>query len=203
MERLLNEHAIRECFDTEGLTFLCYSYQKGEMICSPLNPAEDILFLVSGSAQMYDLREDGAKLPVAYISEETVIGDMEFITGCPTTFFVEAAEDCLCLALPRERYRDALHRDVRFLHCLLQEMTEKFIHGMNVEIAPATLEAKVMQFLQQEAPEQEVDQVETMLFQLRCGRRQLQRVLRKLCDEGKLERLGRGHYHLLDRPLGE
>ena len=36
---------------------------------------------------------------------------------------------------------DALHRDVRFLHCLLKEMTEKFIHGMDVEIAPATLEA--------------------------------------------------------------
>lgn len=173
------------------------------MICSPLNPAEDILFLISGSAQMYDLREDGTKLPVAHISEETVIGDMEFITGCPTAFFVEAAEDCVCLALPRERYREALHRDVRFLHCLLQEMTEKFIHGMNVEIAPSTLEAKVLQFLQQEAPEQEVDQVETMLFQLRCGRRQLQRVLRKLCDEGKLERLGRGHYHLLDKTLGK
>ena len=41
---------------------------------------------------------------------------------------------------------DALHRDVRFLHCLLKEMTEKFIHGMDVEIAPATLEGKVLMF---------------------------------------------------------
>ena len=200
LERLLQEHAIRECFDTEELVFQCFSYQKGEMLCSPLNPAEYILFLVSGSAQMYDLHEDGTKLPVAHIVEETVVGDMEFITDCPTSFFVEAAEDCLCLALPRERYREALHRDLRFLHYLLNEMTEKFIHGMNVEIAPATLEAKVLQFLQQEAPEREIDQVESMLFLLRCGRRQLQRVLKKLCDEGKLERLGRGHYRLPDEP---
>ena len=95
---------------------------------------------------------------------------------------------------------DALHRDVRFLHCLLKEMTEKFIHGMDVEISPATLEGKVLMFFQQEAPAQEVSQVETMLFQLRCGRRQLQRVLKKLCGEGKLQRLGRGHYRLTGTP---
>jgi len=168
------------------------------MICSPINPAEYILFLVQGSAQMYDLWEDGTKMPVAHISDEAVIGDMEFITGCPTAFFVEAAEDSVCLALPRERYREELHRDLRFLHFLLREMTEKFIHGMNVEIAPATLENKVLQFFRQETPMGEISAVETLLFQLRCGRRQLQRVLKKLCDDGKLERLGRGHYCLTE-----
>ncbi len=63
------------------------------------------------------------------------------ITGCPTGFFVEAAEDSVCLALPLERYAAQLHQDLHFLHWLLKEMTEKFIHGMGVEIAPATLNA--------------------------------------------------------------
>ena len=168
------------------------------MICSPLNPAEHILFLVQGSAQMYDLREDGTKLPVAHIADEAVIGDMEFITGCPTGFFVEAAEDSICLALPRERYAAQLHQDLRFLHWLLKEMTEKFIHGMGVEIAPATLEKKVLQFFEKETAG-EISAVETLLFQLRCGRRELQRVLKKLCDDGQLERLGRGHYRLTEQ----
>lgn len=198
IERLLREHSIPDIFDTKGLSFLGFTYQKGEMICSPLNPAEYILFLVQGSAQMYDLREDGTKLPVAHIADEAVIGDMEFITGCPTGFFVEAAEDSICLALPRERYAAQLHQDLRFLHWLLKEMTEKFIHGMGVEIAPATLEKKVLQFFEKETAG-EISAVETLLFQLRCGRRELQRVLKKLCDDGQLERLGRGHYRLTEQ----
>ena len=120
------------------------------------------------------------------------------ITGCPTGFFVEAAEDSVCLALPRERYAAQLHQDLRFLHWLLKEMTEKFIHGMGVEIAPATLEKKVLQFVEKETAG-EISVVETLLFQLRCGRRELQRVLKKLCDDGQLERLGRGHYRLTEQ----
>ena len=196
IQRLLKEHAVLEQFDTKELTFQCYSYQKGEVISSPLNPTEDILILISGSAQIYDLREDGTRLPVGCIVNEAVIGDMEFITGCQTTFFIEASEECLCLALPRERYQRVLHQDVSFLHFLLKEMTAKLISSLNLEITTSTLEEKVLQYLQQEAPEQEITQVETMLFQLRCGRRELQRILKKLCDEGRLERLGRGHYRL-------
>ena len=199
VEQLLTEHAICSCFDTQGLSFSACVFQKGELICSPLNPAEDILFLISGSAQMYDLREDGTKLPVDIIADEAVIGDMEFITGCPTGFFVEAAEDCIILALPRERFHNELDRDLKFLHFLLKEMTAKFIHGMHVEIAPATQESKVLQFFSQSAETGEINAVESLLFQLRCGRRQLQRVLKKLCEEGKLERLGRGHYRVLEK----
>lgn len=203
VERLLTEHAIRSCFDTQDLSFSAYAYQKGELICSPLNPTEDILFLISGSAQMYDLREDGTKRPVAIIADEAILGDMEFITGCPTGFFVEAAEDCTFLALPRERFRNELHRDLTFLHFLLKEMTAKFIHGMHVEIAPATLESKVLQFFLQSAETGEINAVESLLFQLRCGRRQLQRVLKKLCEEGRLERLGRGHYRVVEKEAEE
>ena len=84
VEQLLTEHAICSCFDTQGLSFSACVFQKGELICSPLNPAEDILFLISGSAQMYDLREDGTKLPVAIIADEAINGELEFITGCPS-----------------------------------------------------------------------------------------------------------------------
>ena len=110
------------------------------------------------------------------------------ITGCPTGFFVEAAEDSICLALPRERYAAQLHQDLRFLHWLLKEMTEKFIHGMGVEIAPATLEKKVLQFFEKETAG-EISAVETLLFQLRCGRRELQRPARAAaCSEEAVRR---------------
>ena len=40
---------------------------------------------------------------------------------------------------------------------------------------------------------------QNVIYQLRCSRRQLQCVLRQLCDEERLERLSKGHYRLSGR----
>ena len=198
VEKLANTHHIRDRFDTPELAFRGFQYQKGELICSPINPAEYIFFLIEGSVQLYDLRPDGRKLPVASVSEDVVIGDMEFVTGRPTTFFVEAAEDCVCLALPVAPYREALEKDVRFLHSLLDDMAEKFERDADAGISSANLDERVLEYLRGKVPTHEITEVETLLYQLRCSRRQLQRALKKLCEEGQLEHLGKGHYRLTE-----
>ena len=38
--------------------------------------------------------------------------------------------------------------------------------------------------------------MESATLQLRCSRRQLQRVLKKLCLQGKIEKVGKGRYRL-------
>ena len=199
VEKLVDACQIRDRFDTEGLAFRGFQYQKGELLCSPLNPADHLFFIVEGSVQMYDLRDDGSKLPVAALGDDLLIGDMEFITGRPTAFFVEAAEDCTCVALPVALYREELERDVRFLHSLLEDMAEKFERDADVGISNANLSERVMEYLRDKAPSHEITEVETLLYQLRCSRRQLQRVLKKLCDDGELEHLGKGHYRLSGR----
>lgn len=194
--RLVEASNVLDRFDTRELQFLGVQFQKGELICSPINPAEYIYFLIEGSIQMYDLRPDGSKLPVASLSGEVVIGDMEFVTDRPTVFFVEAAEDCTCLALPVAPYREPLGRDVRFLHSLLEDMSEKFERDADVGITNANLNERVVEYLRDKTPSHEITEVETLLYQLRCSRRQLQRVLKQLCDEERLEHLGKGHYRL-------
>lgn len=196
IDKLVDAYHVRDRFDTQGLTFRGFQYQKGELLCSPLNPADHLLFLVEGSIQMYDLRPDGSKLPVASVDDDILIGDMEFITGRPTTFFVEAAEDCTCIALPVRMYRKELEKDVRFLHSLLDDMAEKFEHDANAGITSANLDERVLEYLRDKAVSHEITEVEALLYHLRCSRRQLQRVLKKLCDEGRLIRLGKGHYRL-------
>ena len=195
-DQLVRENHIRERFDTQDLTFRAQRYQKGELLCSPLNSTESLLFLVQGSVQMYDLHDDGTKVPVTSVSDNVVIGDIEFITCQPTSYFVEAAEECLCLALPFEENREALSRDVRFLHSLLDSVAGKFIHSADQSIGASGIEEKLLQYLRQDTEDHEIHEVEPVLYQLHCGRRQLQRVLKKLCDNGELVRLGRGHYQL-------
>lgn len=46
------------------------------------------------------------------------------------------------------------------------------------------------------APTYELCSIESALYILHCSRRQLQRVLSKLCQEGFLLRTGKGHYRL-------
>ena len=196
VQRLVEKYRIRERFDTEGLAFRGLIYQKGEVLCSPVNPTSSLLFLVEGNVQMYSLRPDGSKLPVAQSSGEMLIGDLEYITGQPTVFFVEAVEECICLALPAAPYREALSRDLRFLHSLLGSVASKFTRSADGDLYAATLEERVLRYLRDEVPAHEIHEVETLLYQLRCGRRQLQRVLRKLCDDGALVRLGKGHYQI-------
>ncbi|MBR1659122.1 MAG: cyclic nucleotide-binding domain-containing protein, partial [Oscillospiraceae bacterium] len=194
VKALAEEARLAERFSTEGLAFRGFLYPKGELLYSPLNSTEHLLFLVRGSVQMYELSPDGAKRPVASLSEGAVLGDIEFITRRPSVFFVEAAEDCVCLALSMEASRTALEGDPRFLWALLEEMADKFEQSADAGLSVAPLEEKLLQYLRQNAPDGEVRDLEPLLYQLHCGRRQLQRVLKKLCDSGALLRLGKGYY---------
>jgi CRP-like cAMP-binding protein len=198
LEHLVDSFNIRSFFDTKDLDFCAYQYQKGEVLCSPMNPVEHLLFLVEGSVQMYDLHPDGSSTPVATLSDFTMIGDMEYITARKTHFFLEAAEDCICVALPIEPYREELEEDVTFLHCLLDNLADKFEYTSQRDIIGASLEERLLTYLREDTEDHELKEVEGALYQLRCSRRQLQRVLKKLCEEGTLARLGKGHYKLTE-----
>ncbi|MBQ9412741.1 MAG: cyclic nucleotide-binding domain-containing protein [Oscillospiraceae bacterium] len=192
VEALAAQYALRDCFDTQELRFLGFQYQKGELLCSPLNPEEYLLFLVQGSVELYDLNDAGDKLPVGSLTGPALLGDLEFISEQPTDYFVEAREDCVCLALSGERYREELDRDVRFLHCLLESVAGKFALTGPDTVNLAT-EERLLQLIRAEG---ELTSLEPVAGRIRCSRRQLQRILKKLCDEGRLLRLGKGRYRL-------
>ena len=162
VDELMRESHIRERFDTPDLAFRAQQYQKGELLCSPLCSTENILFLLKGSVQMYDLREDGSKIPVASVSEGAIIGEMEFITGRPTVYFVEAAEECLCIALPIVPNCEALSTDVRFLNSLLGSLADKFESSANIDIGSSALEEKLLQYLHKDTEDHEIHEVERL-----------------------------------------
>lgn len=195
IDRFVERHQLQLLFDTKDLTFECLQYQKGEVLCSPLNTIGHLLFLVNGSVQIYALDPDGCKMPVASITAATgqMFGDMEFSCGKPTAFFVEAAEETLCLALSICDYREQLHQDVRFLHFLLRSVSDKFDLCLHTELACTTLEEKILRHLET-LPEHTIQSVEETALHLKCSRRQLQRVLKKLCEDDVIQKVSRGHY---------
>lgn len=65
-----------------------------------------------------------------------------------------------------------------------------------MDVAAATIEERVVLYMQA-TPGQELWGIENAVLQLRCSRRQLQRVLKKLCASGRAEKTGKGCYRLL------
>ena len=181
IEYWLDKGNIQNYFDTPNLVFHGYRYEKGEYITVPDKKMDKILFLVEGTVQIYGIREDGSLSPVNQIVSPTILGDLEFPNEGVTPFFTETKTQAVCLSLSIKKYRNQLDCDTRFLHTLLQSYADKLKFFSLENICPM----------------HEINGIETAIFQLRCSRRQLQRVLKQLCDNEKITKVGKGRYKLI------
>ena len=184
VEYWLQKGHIRENFDTENLPFSVCRFEKGEYLTRQGGRLAELLFLIEGEVQIYGIREDGSVTPA------------EFVMGGASSLFTEARTTVICAALPMEPYRAELDRDVKFLHLLLRSYAGKFHTMATLEASAKTIEERVLLYMRHVCPNGEIGGIETALLQLRCSRRQLQRVLKKLCEENTVEKIGKGKYRL-------
>lgn len=196
MEYWLQKGHIRENFDTENLPFSVCRFEKGEYLTRQGGRLAELLFLIEGEVQIYGIREDGSVTPVNRHEAPVLLGDAEFVMGGASSLFTEARTTVICAALPMEPYRAELDRDVKFLHLLLRSYAGKFHTMATLEASAKTIEERVLLYMRHVCPNEEIGGIETALLQLRCSRRQLQRVLKKLCEENTVEKVGKGKYRL-------
>lgn len=196
IEYWINKEKIWEYFDTPDLVFHAYRYEKGEYIAQPGKPLKKLLFLVEGSVQIYGIHDDGSISPVNQLNSPVWIGDYEYTDQGISPFYAEAKTTVTCLALFVEEYRERLDRDIRFLHVLLKSYADKLKIFSSIDRAALTVEERVLLHMQKNCPAYELKGIETAMLQVRCSRRQLQRVLKKLCDNGEIEKIGKGRYRL-------
>lgn len=206
MERLHNEkevHALVEqagiCryFSTPDLHFFACRYKKGELITAPDQRLETILFVIEGTVRIFGIRPDGTSSPVNQQNSPVILGDIEFSEQGACPFFTQATTDVLCIGLPVKPYEEELHRDLRFLHVLLHSYADKLQFFAFVDAPAETLEDRVLLYLKNFCPDHEFTGIEMAVSRLRCSRRQLQRVLQKLCNNGTIQKVGKGHYRLV------
>lgn len=192
----LNKSDINSYFSSQNLDFSIFEYEKGEFITYSGQKLEYILFVVKGTVRIYGIRKDGSLSPVNQQKAPTILGDVEFSNQEAPPFITEAATAVICLALQIKPHAEQLHSDVRFLHTLLRSYAEIIKELSNINISAGTIEERVYVYLKNVAPNHELDGVDAATLQLRCSRRQLQRALKKLCDEGKISKQGKGKYRL-------
>lgn len=195
IEKWIEENRIRENFDTKDLAFEAYTYEKGELIISPLKKQDQLLFLVEGIVQIYGILENGRMIPVNQSEKPALLGDLEFINKT-SELYCESFTDTRFVALPIEKNRQQLDTDLRFLHLLLHSYAGKLKLFTNMEIGAPRLDERVLFYMKELSPKGELQGMDTSALKLRCSRRQLQRVLKQLCEEGKICKTGKGHYRI-------
>lgn len=195
---ILEREQINSHFASNNLNFHLLAYSKGELLTSPQKPLQNLLFVVSGSIRVYGIRQDGSILVLNIAAPRNVLGEVEFCRSGATSFFIEALTDVLCAALPIEENRAVLEQDPVFLRYLLQQIVDDREFNNKYNMNAQTLEEKVIIFLRDIQPDHTLYGVNSAVDKFRCSRRQLQRVLSKLCDEGTLKLLQKGRYVLVD-----
>lgn len=171
-------------------------FQKGELLNSPLFELNCFYIIVKGRVSIYDLTEDGSIRYIAKAESGTLLGDIEFSKTEKQPFYTEATDDVICLALPFKENRNTLENDPTFLRFVLKQLANKLSLSATMDVAKQTLEERVLFYLKKVQPEHNISSITHALQPLHCSRRQLQRVLKKLCDEGTVEKVGRGFYQL-------
>ena len=189
------KHHGEQYFELPPSAFHLRIYEEGELLSSPLRPMDHLLLLLEGKLHLYDLNQHGRQLPLGAASGVLLLGDMEFATGTETMFYAHAQSQILCLALPIEPNRQALNKDVTFLHFLIQSLAKKILFQSTIEIPSATIEEKVLRYLET-SPSHRIDGIESTALVLRCSKRQLLRTLKKLCEAGAVKKIGHGAYKL-------
>lgn len=171
-------------------------FEKGELLTGPLHPLKSFYIVVEGSVSIYYITEDASVRPISKAGTGILLGDMEFSGMEKGLYYVEAAEKVICLAIPFQENRSMLENDPIFLRFVLTQLAEKLSLSSQLDVITQTLEEKLLFYLSNVEPNHEISSVSQTLQVLHCSRRQLQRVLKSLCDNNILIKRGRGCYEL-------
>lgn len=203
MKIIQNAELLERIFETQKTHFQSrppvlrlLEYEKGELLNHPLKPLDQFLLIIEGSITIYDISHDGRIRYITRAGHGALLGDVEFSGSQSQIFYTETLERVLCLSVPFQENRSALENDPVFLRYILFQLAEKLSLSSTMDSMGQTLEEKVLQYLRTIQPSHEICFVNHAMQILHCSRRQLQRVLRKLCDEEILEKTKRGNYKL-------
>lgn len=190
----LEKYQIEQIFEKLPQCFYIKEYNKDEVIINPLNKATDFHFIVEGNVHIYSIHPDGSIYTLVIQDNLTLLGDMEYVDDDYPHYFVEAKTKvtALCLEMDKQYKNDTL-----FLQYLLKSLASKLKQSSYSQSEFNHLEDKLISYMKYHCENQTLTQIEKTAMNLHCSRRQLQRILHQLIEEGKIMKIKKGTYQLL------
>ena len=201
LEHYCEEHHIHDCFGSCRPHLLLLRYRPGELLVSPFSHGGYFQFIVGGTVDLYEVKEEGSFHTVeTAVNGVKILGDMEIINPDFKPLFVEARTEVIAVALNISQYREQLMNDPVFLRFLCSELAEKLrIASENPTTLP--LKERITISLRHMEPGQQIRGIGKLAESVNVSRRQMIRVLNEFCDEGILLHEKKGVYVLLIYPF--
>ena len=194
----LDRYDILSHFSDPDLPFELVCFDAHEIINNLCEASENLLFFVSGKLTIRNIRDDGTVYLISETTQFIMLGDVEYADMQMTPHIVEAAAPSLMIVLPlKGEIREKLDHDPVFLRYLLSSVAGKFIEFSSSVIEPKTLRERLLFHLENTAQDCMIRSVVNTSDTLQCSRRQLLRILKQLCEEGIIEKTGKGTYRLI------
>lgn len=106
-------------------------YQKEEYILEAESKLEYYYLLVDGKIKISYLFENGKSMLLKFYKEFNSIGDLELLKNIPILCDIDAVEDSYLIAIPSDILRKNYLDNVRFLHHLINSLSEKLYATIN------------------------------------------------------------------------
>lgn len=134
--KLLNnyiaKHNIEEILDKDILKYAqLHFYEKEEYIFEAESKLEYYYLLVDGKIKISYLFENGKSMLLKFYKEFNSIGDLELLKNIPIRCNVDAVEDTYLIAIPSDILRKKYLDNVKFLHHLIDSLSEKLYATIN------------------------------------------------------------------------
>ena len=199
LEKYIADLGLNEIMNLDKVRPVICISEKGEILTAPHKVQQYLFFVVSGKVQVYGVDAEGRKIPVNLVSKGSVLGDVEFCRQDHSVMISEALTEVVCIGVSVPLYRKILEDDNRFLRFLLKSVSSKVYLTEAIDAPVISVEEKLLHYMEQECPDGLISGIEHASLRLRCSRRQLQRLLSSLCDEGHIIKIKKGSYQLADK----
>lgn len=194
IDKIKKEYCIEDYF-SNNYEFIIIEYEEGETIINPLEKTQYIQFVIEGTLLISFIDQDGRQTIVSQSEELCILGDMEFVDDLNPMFFAEAKTKVKTLALSLKEYKEKLNQDFQFLHTLLNSIASKLKQSSTNQFVYQSVEERFLYYMNYYCGGS-LNSIEEAISYLHCSRRQLQRVLKKLCDEEIIIKEGKGKYKI-------
>lgn len=194
IDKIKKEYCIEDYF-SNNYEFIIIEYEEDETIINPLEKTQYIQFVIEGTLLISFIDQDGRQTIVSQSEELCILGDMEFVDDLNPMFFAEAKTKVKTLALSLKEYKEKLNQDFQFLHTLLNSIASKLKQSSTNQFVYQSVEERFLYYMNYYCGGS-LSSIEEAISYLHCSRRQLQRVLKKLCDEEIIIKEGKGKYKI-------
>ncbi|MCI8282508.1 MAG: Crp/Fnr family transcriptional regulator [Lachnospiraceae bacterium] len=203
------EHRLEECFsflDAYQRHLRIFRAGKREQVFGNAMRRKEIYILLTGRVKVYTILSSGRQLLLDYYDKRELFGEY-ILSDLPEEegnhFYTETLTDVMGIALHVTPVKELLMEDVKFLHFYIRCLQQRFVQlgncqPMNVlnssqRNVAGYIWSKFCRRTDQTRPFYFHENLREVSELMGISYRHLHRVLRKLVEQGVLERTGKGY----------